>query len=142
MKRAPVDGDGVARLDHGRSASRAHRVEMFAGVGGGTPAPYREEGQVDALAEIGHAVEERGVAGEVVALRPVDDVAQGQLGAADRWTEAFVLSGDGLDPDAADLQVFPGVEFVTLLKPRRCRSAAMPVGQMIGTSGPSSLSEP
>ena len=67
MERAPVDGHRVARPDGGHGAGRSEGVKVLAGLGRRAPAPDRQERQVEADVEVGHAGEEGRVPREVVA---------------------------------------------------------------------------
>ena len=93
--------------------------------------------------EIRHGLEVGRVAREVVALRAVDEVADGELGAADRRSEATVLGVDGLDADGPRHSTSsPGSTSVTRRKPRRRRPLPIPRGTTMGTSIPSRRSDP
>src|SRR5438552_8708238 len=104
---APVDRDRDARTDERHRLGRATRVEM-AGSEPRSPAPHRQERDVDRAGEIAHLRKEVGVAREVDLRRADDAVAQGGA----RWTEwaaAAVMARDRrLARDRADAHSIAG----------------------------------
>jgi hypothetical protein len=97
-----VDRNRQARIQQLEGARRSKGIEMVAGPGARTPSPDRHQRQVDAPGEIGHALEQCGVAGEVDHPRSLDQEPDRELGRPDWRPESAVLGIGRLDPQAAD----------------------------------------
>ena len=142
MQRAPVDGHRDTGPDQPHRMGRAQRVEVVGRLGARAPAPHRDEGQLDAPVERRHALEQRRVTREVDRSRPRYEVAHhssvGPMGGPNpRWS-ARVAS---MARPATRISS-PGTTSITSRKPRARSRAAMPRGTTMGTSVPSSRSEP
>ena len=95
-----------AGLEQARGASRLQRIHV-PGAQRGPPSSDGQERHVEPLREIGHLVEERGVAGEVDAAAPTHDIAESLGAGTSRTAGAVVTSRRRGDAERADFLRVP-----------------------------------
>ena len=111
-QRAEVDRHGVGGADHHRGVSRAHGVQV-ARAQSRSPAADRQQAPRHSRRPRRHVREQVGVAGEVGASRPLDDVAE-RLGApapGQHMSSIVVVSGNCSNLHRAESQRFARADF-------------------------------
>ena len=108
VERAPMDGDRRSRPDQPGGIDRGGRIEPL-GTVGRTPATDGQQRHIDVSGKPRHLRVQRGIAGEVHAPRPFDEIADRARGGSQR--PAAVAGGQRPDPDAAKVQLLVGGDF-------------------------------
>ena len=126
--RPPVDRHRQPRPDEAQRLGRLDRVEMEAAPEGRSPAPDRDERDVDGFAELAHPGEQVRVTREVDRPRAAHDEADGRRRRAERWPVARVDRGHRPDGDPAHVHALTDAQLPDVGEPVGQHPRAGPAG--------------